>query len=79
MYANSTAPDTFTARIGKPVPDAARRSYGSTGAAVCAPLHSNDPAIEAWARHASASNGFAETVTDIHGRSSAVDRQESRT
>ena len=62
MYATAPTTETFIARPQKAARKKALTIVPGNDSGVRTPLRSTDTDIDAWARHASAANGFGQAV-----------------
>ena len=77
MYATAPTTEIFIFHPRKTVRETPLMTTPGNGAAVRTPLRPTNTDIDAWARHASASNGFADAEIGLEPRPGARSRHES--
>jgi hypothetical protein len=77
MYATAPTTEIFVSRPLNAFHGFAPRTTPRKGTATPATLGSSSSDIDAWARHASAANGFGEAAIGLEPRSGTQDRHGS--
>jgi hypothetical protein len=77
MYATAPTTEIFVSRPRITVHESTLAATPKKGTATPTPLRTTNAETDAWARHASASNGFGDAVTGFMPCPSAGSRDES--
>jgi hypothetical protein len=77
MYATAPTTEIFISRPRKTVHETTLAISPGNGTAARTPLRPTNTDIDAWARHASAANGFGEAAIGLEPRPGAHSRHES--